>query len=129
VTEQNQQEERKTLRLLIVDDNASARSGMQALLETVTSHERELEIFEAASGQEALPLIETILPDVILMDAQMPLMNGIQATRIIKERWPTIKVVMLTMYAAYQSDALAAGVDVFLLKGCPAEELFAAIFS
>jgi CheY-like chemotaxis protein len=129
VTEQNQQEERKALRLLIVDDNASARSGMKALLETVTSHQRELEMFEAGSGQEALPLIETILPDVILMDAQMPLMNGIQATRIIKERWPTIKVVMLTMYAAYQSDALAAGVDVFLLKGCPEEELFAAIFS
>jgi DNA-binding NarL/FixJ family response regulator len=102
---------------------------MNALLETVTSHHRELEMFEAASGQEALPLIETILPDVILMDAQMPLMNGIQATRIIKERWPTIKVVMLTMYAAYQSDAFAAGVDVFLLKGCPEEELFAAIFS
>jgi CheY-like chemotaxis protein len=129
MTEQNQQEERKALRLLIVDDNASARSGMKALLETVTSHQRELEMFEAGSGQEALPLIETILPDVILMDAQMPLMNGIQATRIIKERWPTIKVVMLTMYAAYQSDAFAAGVDVFLLKGCPEEELFAAIFS
>jgi DNA-binding NarL/FixJ family response regulator len=129
VTEQNQQEERKALRLLIVDDNALARSGMKALSETVTSHERELEIFEAASGQEALPLIETILPDVILMDAQMPLVNGIEATRIIKERWPTIKVVMLTMYPEYQRHALAAGVDAFLLKGCPAEDVFAAIFS
>ena len=128
MTEQNQQEERKALRLLIVDDNASARSGMKALLETVASLQRALEIFEAANGQEALALVETIQPGVILMDAQMPVLNGIEATRIIKERWPTIKVVMLTMYPEYQRPALAASVDAFLLKGCPAEELFAAIF-
>jgi DNA-binding NarL/FixJ family response regulator len=127
--DQNQQRERGRLRLLIVDDSTAARSGLKALLGTVTSHERELEIFEAANGQEALQLIETILPDVILIDAQMPLVNGIEATRIIKERWPTIKVVILTMYPTYQSVALAAGVDVFLLKGCSAEEVFEAIFS
>jgi DNA-binding NarL/FixJ family response regulator len=128
VIDQNQPPERGRLRLLIVDDSAAALSGLKALLETVTSHERDLEIFEAANGQEAFQLIGTILPDVILMDAQMPLLNGLEATRIIKERWPNIKVIVLTMYAAYEKDAMAAGADVFLLKGCPVEELFAAIF-
>ena len=116
------------MHLPIVDDSAAARSGLKALLETVASYERELQIFEAANGQEAIDFVEMILPDVILMDAQMPIRNGIQATRIIKQRWPTIKVVMLTMYPAYESEALAAGADIFLLKGCPAEDLFSAIF-
>lgn len=129
MTEQDHQQESMSLRLLIVDDNASARSGMKALLETVASRERELKIFEAANGQEVLDFIETIQPDIVLMDAQMPVLNGIEATRIIKERWPNIRVVVLTMYAAYERDAKAAGADVFLLKGGTAEELFAAIFS
>jgi DNA-binding NarL/FixJ family response regulator len=117
------------LLLLIVDDSAAARSGLKALLETVSIHERALEIFETANGQEALQLIETILPDVILMDAQMPLLNGIEATRIIKERWPNIKVIVLTMYTAYEKEAMAAGADIFLLKGGSPEKLFEAIFS
>jgi DNA-binding NarL/FixJ family response regulator len=98
-------------------------------MKKVTSIERYFEIFEAANGQVALQLIEAIPPHVILMDVQMPLVNGIEATRIIKERWPNIKVIVLTMYAAYEKDAMAAGADVFLLKGGTAEELFAAIFS
>jgi DNA-binding NarL/FixJ family response regulator len=129
VIDQNQQPERGRLLLLIVDDSAAARSGLKALLETVSIHERALEIFETANGQEALQLIETILPDVILMDAQMPLLNGIEATRIIKERWPNIKVIVLTMYTAYEKEAMAAGADIFLLKGGSPEKLFEAIFS
>ena len=128
VIDQNQQPERRRLRLLIVDDSAAARSGMKALLETVTSHEKKLKIFEAANGQEVLEFVETIQPDIVLMDAKMPMLNGIEATRIIKERWPNIRVVVITMYPAYERDAKAAGADIFLLKGCTVEELFAAIF-
>ncbi len=127
--DQTQQPERGRLRLLIVDDSAAARSGLKALLGTVPGHEGDFEIFEAADGQEVLQVIETILPDVILMDAQMPLVNGIEATRIIKERWPNIKVVVLTLYAGYERDAMAAGADLFLLKGGSPEKLFDAIFS
>ena len=127
MTEQDQQQERVPLRLLIVDDNATARSGMKALLEATVLHEKELLIFEAATGQEAIEFVETIQPDIVLMDVHMPGLDGIEATRIIKERWTNIRVVVLTMYAAYQDDAMAAGADVFLLKGCTADALLAAI--
>lgn len=127
MTEQDQQQERVPLRLLIVDDNATARSGMKALLEATVLHEKELLIFEAATGQEAIEFVETIQPDIVLMDVHMPGLDGIEATRIIKERWTNIRVVVLTMYAAYQDDAMAAGADVFLLKGCTADMLLAAI--
>ncbi len=128
MADKNQQLQRKSLRLLIVDDNVFARSGMKALLETVPPDEGELILFEAANGQEALQQIETARPDVVLMDVKMPLLNGIEATRLIKQRWPDTKVVILTMYAAHQSDALAAGADRFLLKGSSPEALFTAIF-
>jgi DNA-binding NarL/FixJ family response regulator len=57
----------------------------------------------------------------------MPEMDGLEATRLIKNRWPGVRVVMLTLYPAFQAEALAAGVDLFLIKGCPNEELLAAI--
>jgi CheY-like chemotaxis protein len=61
------------------------------------------------------------------MDARMPVMDGVQATRLIKDQWPTVRVVVLTVYAARRAEALAAGADAFLVKGCPAEELLKAI--
>jgi DNA-binding NarL/FixJ family response regulator len=82
---------------------------------------------EAADGQEAVRLVAECRPDVVLMDARMPVMDGVEATRLIKERWPEVRVVVLTMYPTYREDALAAGADAFLIKGCPASELVAAI--
>jgi DNA-binding NarL/FixJ family response regulator len=64
---------------------------------------------------------------VVLMDARMPVMDGVDATRLIKERWPQIRVILLTMYPTYREDALDAGADAFLVKGCPPEQLLAAI--
>jgi DNA-binding NarL/FixJ family response regulator len=72
-------------------------------------------------------LVEECRPDVVLMDARMPVMDGLEATRLIKDRWPGVKVVVLTMYASYRADALAAGADAFLVKGCPAGERLGAI--
>jgi CheY-like chemotaxis protein len=66
---------------------------------------------------------------VVLMDARMPVMDGLQATRLIKDQWPHVRVVVLTVYAARRAEALAAGADAFLVKGCPAEELLQAILS
>jgi DNA-binding NarL/FixJ family response regulator len=83
---------------------------------------------EASDGQEAVRLVEECRPNVVLMDARMPGMDGLEATRLIKDGRPEVKVVVLTMYATYRADALAAGADAFLLKGCPAEELLEAIF-
>jgi YesN/AraC family two-component response regulator len=82
---------------------------------------------EASQGSEAIALAETLRPDVALMDVHMPVMDGIQAARTIKNRWSQIRVVLISMYAEYQTEALSIGADAFLVKGCPSEELIAGI--
>ena len=67
------------------------------------------------------------LPDVVLMDIRMPAMDGIEATRAIKSRWPSVRVVAVTLYEEHRAEALAAGADAFLIKGCSPEELIGAI--
>lgn len=84
---------------------------------------------EAGDGSEAIQLVEECRPGVVLMDARMPVLDGVQATRRIKERWPRVRVVVLSMYLSYRDDALAAGADAFLVKGCQPEELISAIMS
>jgi DNA-binding NarL/FixJ family response regulator len=112
------------IRVLIADDQQSTRSGLKALL----SFAPQIEVIgEAINGQEAVRLVAKRHPDVVLMDIQMPVMNGFQATRLIKSQWPEIKVIALTIYPAYRAKALKAGADVFLLKGCTAESLQTAI--
>jgi len=125
-----EQEEGRTMerhiRVVIADDQPRCRDGLRALLATWP----EVEVVgEAADGQEAVRLVEKCRPDVVLMDARMPEMDGLEATRRIKERWPEIRVIVLTMYASYRADALAAGADAFLLKSDGFERLMAAIKS
>ena len=112
------------VRVLIADDRAQARDGLRALLSTAP---QVAVIGEAANGHEAVHLVEQLRPDVVLMDAKMPEMDGLEATRLIKGRWPEVRIVMLTMHRAYWASALAAGADVFLIKGCPVEDLLEAI--
>jgi DNA-binding NarL/FixJ family response regulator len=66
-------------------------------------------------------------PDAVLLDAQMPEMNGFEATRIIKILWPKIRVVMLTIHSKYEAEAFKAGTDTFLVKGCPTADLLNAL--
>ena len=82
---------------------------------------------EAADGKEAVCLVEKHQPDGVILDVRMPGMDGLEAARRIKDRWPEIKVIVLSMYAAYREEALATGADAFLVKGCPVDELINAI--
>jgi DNA-binding NarL/FixJ family response regulator len=112
------------LRLLLVDDNPRARHAMKALLFT---HPEIQIVGEASNGREAIAAMETTHPDVILMDVQMPVMDGMEATRHIKSRWPQARVVALTIYPNFEEEARSAGADAFLVKGCSSEELLSAI--
>ena len=113
-------------RVLIADDRPRCRSGLKVVL----ALRPEIRVVgESANGQETVRLMEKLRPDVVLMDVKMPVMDGLEATRIIKERWPGVKVIVLTIYADYRAEALTAGADAFLVKGCPAEELLKAILT
>ena len=68
-------------------------------------------------------MVEEFQPDVILMDARMPRMNGPEATRLIKAKWPQIKIIILSVFTDYQALALAAGADGFVGKSDPLEKL------
>jgi len=114
----------KITRLVIADDSPRARHGQCAVLAIQPGIKV---VGEAADGEEAIRLIETLRPDGVIMDICMPGMDGIQATRLIKCRWPEIKVIIMSMYAAYRFEALATGADIFLEKGCPVEELVNAL--
>jgi DNA-binding NarL/FixJ family response regulator len=116
----------ETIRVLIADDHPRSRTGLRALLATLPTVNV---IGEAADGQEAVHLVEVYQPDVVLMDIQMPVMDGLAASRRIKTQWPATRVILLTMYHARHADALTAGVDNFLTKGCPVETLWSAILA
>ncbi len=107
-------------RILIVDDQPRARQSLRALLATCPTVET---VGEAGTGSDALVQVKETRPDLVLMDARMPGMDGIEATRLIKTRWPQIRVVVLSMYTVAAADAMDAGADAFLTKGAPAEEL------
>jgi len=111
-------------RVLIADDSARARDGLRALL-TIRP---EIEVVgEATNGQDAVRLVAECRPDIVLMDLHMPVLDGIQATQLIKQQWPAVTIVVLTMYAVEKSAALAAGADAFLIKGSAPDRLLAAL--
>jgi DNA-binding NarL/FixJ family response regulator len=111
-------------KVLIVDDLPQARDGLRTVLGTYP----EIEVVgEAADGREAVRLVETTRPDVVLMDVEMPGLDGLDATRQIKASWPQVAVIVLTIHSSHQVEALAAGADAFFSKGVPTEELVEAI--
>ena len=114
----------KALRILIVDDQQRARRSLMALLAT---RFQLADTCEAANGMEAVRCVEECKPDIVLMDARMPEMDGIEATRIIKTKSKHTPVIVLSMYLEYQEAALAAGADAFISKGDPPERLLEAL--
>lgn len=113
-------------RLAIVDDHELARESLQNML----SDESDIEIVgEAANGRQALLLCSRFGPDLILMDVRMPVMDGLAATKEIKQRYPEISVMMLTMHENpdYLLEALKAGAAGYVLKDAPREEIIEAV--
>jgi len=116
----------ESIRLLIAEDQRIVREGLRALLEDAP----EVEIAgEAANGQEAVELFERVRPDVVLMDLQMPEVDGPEATRRILERAPDARILVLTTYATdeFIFTALRAGARGYLLKDASADDLLGAI--
>jgi DNA-binding NarL/FixJ family response regulator len=109
-----------SLRILIVDDQPHARRSLKALL---AAKFQRAEVREAEDGNDAVRCIEQLTPDVVLMDALMPNMDGLQATRWIKAAQPGIKVIVLSMYGEYRAAARSVGADAFVSKGDPPEVL------
>ena len=112
------------VRVLVVDDQPRARQSLKALLATWPFIET---IREAANGKEALALVEESPPDLALMDIRMPEMNGLEATRRIKAKWPQVKIIVLSVYIEHATEALAAGADAFVCKCEPPEALLRAL--
>jgi DNA-binding NarL/FixJ family response regulator len=114
------------VRILIADDQKRTRRSLKALISTSLQGS---EIWEAANGAEALRLAEDLHPQLVLMDIRMPEINGLDATRGIKSRWPEIKVLVLSLYPGRQEEARAAGADLFVGKGESPERLLCALSS
>ena len=104
-----------SVRILIADDHAIVREGIRTILQA----QDDMEVVgEAGDGREALNKAEVLKPDVILMDISMPALNGIEATRMILSRMPTVRVIILSMHHTneYVIRAMQAGARAFLLK-------------
>ncbi len=114
------------IRILLADDHAVVRDGLKAALEI----EPHIEIIgEANNGKEAVELAKELRPDIVVMDMNMPILDGVGASRKIKEDLPGIKIMILTMHDNKQFilDALSAGIDSYMLKMARIEEVHKAI--
>ncbi len=116
------------IRIVIADDHKVVRTGLEQLMETF----EDVELVDAASdGQEAVELVARHRPDVVLLDLEMPKMDGIQATRRIRERAPDVHVVVFTSFADRERilQALDAGAIGYLLKDAEPDELHRGILA
>ena len=113
-------------RVLIVDDHAVIRRGVQSILQS--SPEWEF-CGEAADGREAVRLAEVLKPEIIIMDVSMPVLNGLEATRIIRNALPGTKVLLLTLHSSTElvRSAFRAGAKGYVLKSDAERELVRAL--
>jgi len=114
------------IRLLLADDHAIVRGGLQLYLKTQPDFEL---VGEAATGTEVLERVAELAPDIVLMDLHMPVLNGIEATRRIRETHPAVNVIVLTSFSDHDHvlPAVKAGARGYLLKDIEPDELAKAI--
>lgn len=110
------------VRLLLADDHRMFRQGLRELIERKTDFHV---VGEAQTGREVLAQVAALRPDIVLLDIQMPEMDGISVARVLVEQYPDVKIVMLTMYRQDQHllEAIRTGIHGYLLKDADAEEL------
>ncbi len=116
----------KSINVIIVEDQLLILNSLKIILNAT----EDIEVVGSAlNGQEALQQIEQLLPDIVLMDVNMPVMDGLEATRIAKEKWPSVKIIMLTTMQTRESaiGALDAGAEGYILKAIDPMDLAAAI--
>ena len=112
------------IRIVLVDDHQVVREGLRRMLEI----EPDFTIIgEAADAKELLVKMESLSPDVILMDIKLPEVDGIELTRQIKQKHPSCNIIMLTLYDEYLTQAIGAGATGYLIKDIKREELVKAI--
>jgi DNA-binding NarL/FixJ family response regulator len=114
------------IKLVIADDQEIIRDGLYDVFED----EEEIEIVGlAANGRESIEICANRVPDTILMDIHMPVMDGVEATKVIKERWPDMRVIILTTFQeiSYVTEALGAGAVGYLLKAIEPKDLIAGV--
>lgn len=114
------------IKIIICDDQDLVCEGLKAILST----DRDFNVVGIAhDGADCLEMMDTHMTDLVLMDLKMPIMNGVQATGLIRQRYPSVKVLVLTTYDADQwvFDAIRAGAAGYLLKDTPRERLMEAI--
>jgi two-component system response regulator NreC len=116
----------KAIRILVADDHTVVRKGLRLLLESVPEFQV---IADASSGREAVALAEQHMPDVVVMDVAMPILNGIEAARQIGAKLPQTAVVFLSMHGdeSYVLRALKAGARAYLLKDSAERDLIEAV--
>lgn len=90
---------------------------------------KPMDTCEAVNGLEAIRCVEECNPNIVIMDAQMPEMDGIEATQLIKSKFPRMPVIVMSMYSEYEAAALAAGASAFISKGEPPERLLDALIA
>lgn len=109
-------------KILIADDQQLIRESLKIILDT----DKDFDVIDVVgNGKDALESIEANKPDVVLMDVRMPQMDGVECTRIIKQKYPEISVIILTTFDddEYIYDAIKNGASGYLLKGCSFDEL------
>lgn len=114
------------IRLMLVDDHAVLRDGLRNIISVV----EDIEVVgEAVSGDDALVQVEKCQPEMILMDINMPMKNGVEVTGILKKKYPHIKILVLTMHSheEYFMSAIREGADGYLLKDAPSDQVIDAI--
>ncbi len=116
----------KKIRILLADDHSIVRNGLRSLFRTTRQF---VVVGEASNGDEAVALAAKLHPDLAIMDVSMPKLGGIEATRIIKQRHPDIKVLILTIHdnEEYIYEMIRAGANGYVLKDAEKHEIFNAV--